>query len=152
MAKMSAGLLMFRRSKETPEVLLVHPGGPLWASRDLGAWSIPKGEYSEDEDALAAAMREFEEETGLRPEGQFVPLGQIRQASGKLVTAWAFEGDCDPAAIQSNLFSMEWPRGSGRMQEFPEIDRGGWFTLAEARGKLVKGQTAFLERLSEHLG
>jgi predicted NUDIX family NTP pyrophosphohydrolase len=129
----------------------VHPGGPFWEKKDLGSWSLPKGEYPEGQEAFDAAIREFEEETGIRPEGQFIPLGQIRQPGGKLVTAWAFEGDCDPATIRSNLFSMEWPKGSGRMQEFPEIDRGGWFTLAAARRKILKGQVGFLDRLAEHL-
>jgi predicted NUDIX family NTP pyrophosphohydrolase len=152
MTKLSAGLLMFRRAAEKFEVLLVHPGGPFWAKKDLASWSVPKGEYPEGEDAFATAMREFEEETSIRAEGQFIPLGQIRQPSGKLVTAWAFEGDCDPATIKSNLFSMEWPRGSGKMQEFPEIDRGEWFTFAAARRKILKGQVGFLERLAEHLG
>jgi predicted NUDIX family NTP pyrophosphohydrolase len=152
MTKLSAGLLMFRRSQGAVEVLLVHPGGPFWEKKDLASWSLPKGEYSEGEDAFAAAMREFEEETGIRPKGQFIPLGQIRQPSGKLVTAWAFEGDCDPSTIKSNLFSMEWPKGSRRLQEFPEIDRGEWFTFAVARRKILKGQLGFLERLAEHLG
>jgi predicted NUDIX family NTP pyrophosphohydrolase len=152
MTKLSAGLLMFRRSQGAVEVLLVHPGGPFWEKKDLASWSLPKGEYSEGEDAFAAAMREFEEETGIRPKGQFIPLGQIRQPSGKLVTAWAFEGDCDPSTIKSNLFSMEWPKGSRRLQEFPEIDRGEWFTFAVARRKILKGQLGFLERLSDHLG
>ena len=151
MTKLSAGLLMFRRSQGAVDVLLVHPGGPFWEKKDLASWSLPKGEYPEGEEAFAAAKREFEEETGIRPEGQFIPLGQIRQPSGKLVTAWAFEGDCDPATIKSNLFSMEWPGGSGRVQEFPEIDRGEWFTFAVARRKILKGQVSFLERLAEHL-
>jgi predicted NUDIX family NTP pyrophosphohydrolase len=152
MPKLSAGLLMFRRAPGELEVFLVHPGGPFWQRKDLAAWSLPKGEYLEGEDAFAAAKREFEEETGIRPEGEFTPLGQLRQPGGKLVSAWAFEGDCDPAAIKSNLFSMEWPRGSGKMQEFPEIDRGEWFPLAVARPKILKGQAGFLERLAEHLG
>ncbi|HSB17297.1 MAG TPA: NUDIX domain-containing protein [Bryobacteraceae bacterium] len=151
MTKLSAGFLMFRGSQGAVEVLLVHPGGPFWEKKDLGSWSLPKGEYPEGEEAFDAAMREFEEETGIRPEGPFIPLGQIRQPGGKLVTVWAFEGDCDPATIKSNLFSMEWPKGSGRMQEFPEIDRGGWFTLTVARRKILKGQVGFLDRLAEHL-
>ena len=151
MTKLSAGFLMFRQSQGTAEVLLVHPGGPFWEKKDFGSWSLPKGEYPEGQEAFDAAIREFKEETGIRPEGQFIPLGQIRQPGGKLVTAWAFEGDCDPATIRSNLFSMEWPKGSGRMQEFPEIDRGGWFTLAAARRKILKGQVGFLDRLAEHL-
>jgi predicted NUDIX family NTP pyrophosphohydrolase len=152
MAKLSAGLLMFRRQADAIEALLVHPGGPFWAKKDLGAWSIPKGEYTEDEDPLAAALREFQEETGIRPDGQFIPLGQIRQPGGKLVTAWAFAGDCDAAEIKSNLFSMEWPKGSGRMQQFPEVDRGEWFPLPDAQRKILKGQLGFLHRLAEHLG
>jgi len=152
MLKLSAGLLMFRLSREKEEVFLVHPGGPLWAKKDLASWSLPKGEYPESEDAFGAAVREFEEETGIRPEGQFTALGQIRQPSGKLVTAWAFEGDCDPTTITSNLFSMEWPTGSGRMQEFPEVDRGEWFPFDVARQKISKGQVDFLERLAAHLG
>src|SRR5687767_12795235 len=127
MPKLSAGLLMFRRRQGVIEVFLVHPGGPFWAKKDLGAWTLPKGEYTESEDPLDAAKREFEEETGIQPNGEFIPLGQIRQTGGKIASAWAFEGDCDPSKIRSNLFSMEWPPRSGRMQEFPEIDRGEWF-------------------------
>jgi len=152
MTKLSAGFLMFRRSGEKIEVLLVHPGGPFWAKKDLATWSLPKGEYDEGEDPFAAAAREFEEETGIHPDGQFVSLGQIRQPSGKLVTAWAFEGECDCTKIKSNLFSMEWPKGSGRMQEFPEIDRGEFFTLPIAQRKILKGQIGFLERLAEQFG
>jgi predicted NUDIX family NTP pyrophosphohydrolase len=152
MPKTSAGLLMFRRSGAQLEVFLVHPGGPFWKNKDLAAWSLPKGEYVEGEDAFSAALREFEEETGIQPSGDFVALGQVRQAGGKLVTAWAFEGDCDAASIKSNSFSMEWPKGSGRMQEFPEIDRGGWFPMSVAREKILKGQLAFLDRLAGQLG
>ena len=141
---------MFRRTPEV-EILLVHPGGPFWRKKDLASWSIPKGEYPETEEPFAAAMREFEEETGIRPEGEFVPLGAIRQPSSKLVTAWAFEGDCDAACIRSNLFSLEWPKGSGRMQEYPEVDRGEWFPLEIARQKILKGQLGFLDRLALHL-
>jgi predicted NUDIX family NTP pyrophosphohydrolase len=149
MAKLSAGILMFRRPAGEPEVLLVHPGGPFWRKKDLGAWSIPKGEYEENEDALAAARREVEEETGLRPIGDLISLGQVRQAGGKLVTAWALETDCDASACRSNSFTLEWPKGSGKMHEFPEIDRAEWFGLAMAREKILKGQVAFLERLAE---
>lgn len=152
MTKLSAGFLMFRRMQGQIQVLLVHPGGPFWEKKDLASWSLPKGEYSDGEDPFAAAKREFEEETSISPEGNFIPLGQIRQPSGKLVTAWAFEGDCDPATIKSNLFSMEWPKGSGKMQEFPEIDRGEWFTFEMAGQKILKGQVGFLERLAEYLG
>ena len=147
MAKLSAGVLMFRRAAGEPEVLLVHPGGPFWRKKDAGSWSIPKGEYEEGEDPLAAAMREFEEETGLRPAGDAVPLGQVRQAGGKLVTAWALEGDCDASTCRSNSFSMEWPKGSGKLCDFPEVDRAEWFTLSVAREKILKGQLPFLEKL-----
>ena len=148
MPKQSAGLLMFRRPGARLEVFLVHPGGPFWKNKDLGAWSLPKGEYAEGEDPLAAATREFEEETGLRPEGSFLSLGQLRQPGGKLVSAWAFEGDCDAAAIRSNTFSMEWPKGSGELREFPEIDRGEWFPIDRAREKILKGQAPFLDALA----
>ena len=137
---------MYRR-RPGLEVLLVHPGGPFWKNKDQGAWSLPKGEYAEGEEPLTAALREFEEETGQRPEGDFRPLGEVRQAGGKVVTAWAFEGDFDPGALRSNRFSMEWPRGSGKMREFPEIDRAGWFGLDAAREKILKGQAPFLDRL-----
>ena len=147
MAKLSAGVLMFRRAAGEPEVLLVHPGGPFWRKKDAGAWSIPKGEYEKGEDPLAAAMREFEEETGLRPAGDAVPLGQVRQAGGKLVTAWALEGDCDASTCRSNSFSMEWPKGSGKLCDFPEVDRAEWFALSVAREKILKGQLPFLEKL-----
>src|ERR1700677_1090154 len=126
MSKRSAGLLMFRQKTGDPEVLLVHPGGPLWARKDDGVWSIPKGEFV-DEDPLAAAIREFEEETGARPEGEFIPLEPLRQPSGKVVFAWAVRSDFDPSSLKSNLFSMEWPPKSGRRQEFPEVDRAEWF-------------------------
>ncbi|HTX39121.1 MAG TPA: NUDIX domain-containing protein [Bryobacteraceae bacterium] len=152
MTKRSAGFLMFRRSAGEVQVFLVHPGGPFWKKKDLAAWSLPKGEYPEDEDSFSAATREFEEETGIRAQGPFTPLGQVRQPGGKLVTAWAFEGDCDPAALRSNRFSLEWPKGSGRLQEFPEIDRGAWFGFDEARRKILKGQAPFLDRLARHLG
>ena len=143
---------MFRRTSDKVEVFLVHPGGPFWKNKDLGAWSLPKGEFTEGEDAFAAAKREFEEETGLRPGAEFVSLGESRQPGGKLVIAWAFEGDCDPSAIHSNLCSLEWPRGSGKIHEFPEVDRGAWFSFPRAHEKILKGQRVFLERLAEHLG
>ena len=130
------------------EVLLVHPGGPFWAKKDLGAWTIPKGEGTEGEDELATARREFEEETGLRPEGTFVALGRVRQKGGKVVTAWAFEGDCDPAAIQSNTYRMEWPPKSGEWQTFPEVDRAAWFELAEARRRINPAQVELLDALA----
>jgi predicted NUDIX family NTP pyrophosphohydrolase len=133
------------------EVFLVHPGGPFWHGKDEGAWSIPKGEYGEGENPLAAAQREFKEETGHEVDGEFVPLGPIKQAGGKIVTAWALEADCDADRIKSNRFSMEWPPHSGRQAEFPEIDRAGWFSLPVARRKLLKRQAAFLDRLAEVL-
>jgi predicted NUDIX family NTP pyrophosphohydrolase len=145
----SAGILLYRRSSIGIEVFLVHPGGPFWAGRDSGAWTVPKGEIDADEDALDAAKREFREETGARVDGEFVELVPVRQPSGKVVHAWAVEGDVDAAAITSNTFSIEWPPKSGRMREFPEIDRGGWFTLAEARDKLLPGQRPLLDQLRQ---
>lgn len=144
----SAGILLHRRREERLEVLLVHPGGPFWANRDEGAWTIPKGEYDEGEDALDAARREFTEETGFAVEGPFRELAPVRQRSGKVVRAWAVEGDCDVAAIRSNTFSMEWPPRSGRTAEFPEVDRGQWFTLDEARAKILPAQLPLLEELA----
>jgi predicted NUDIX family NTP pyrophosphohydrolase len=152
MRKTSAGLLMFRRRKDRVEFLLVHPGGPFWRKKDLGAWSIPKGEYTEDEEPLEAAKREFEEETGIVPNGDFIALDEIKQPSGKVVTAWAFEGDCSPREIRSNAFSMEWPPKSGHMQEFPEVDRAGWFSPEAARKRIFKGQLGFLERCMARIG
>jgi predicted NUDIX family NTP pyrophosphohydrolase len=151
-AKRSAGLLMFRRRGKTLEVFLVHPGGPFWAKKDLRAWSIPKGEYADGENPLATARREFEEETGMKPEGKLIPLGEIKQPGGKLVKAWAFEGDYDPSKLRSNSFTMEWPKKSGLKQEFPEIDRGGWFPIGVAKAKLLAGQTGFLDQLVSKLG
>ncbi|MHC2439717.1 NUDIX domain-containing protein [Bradyrhizobium sp. USDA 4451] len=151
MPQRSAGLLMFRR-RHGLEVLLVHPGGPFWARKDDGAWSIPKGLHEEGEDPLIAAQREFEEETGQRPVGSFIALGSFRQPSGKHVSAWAFEGDFDLAAFRSNTFKMEWPPRSGRLAEFPEADRAGWFALNEAFRKITRGQLALLHSLVEKLG
>jgi predicted NUDIX family NTP pyrophosphohydrolase len=150
MPKRSAGLLLFRRSDEL-EMFLVHPGGPFWARKDDGTWSLPKGEYSEEEDALLAAKREFLEETGFRVEGDFLPLGELKQPGGKVVTAWAVEGDIDAALVKSNTFSLEWPPKSGRTREFPEVDRAAWFPAAMARIKLLKGQVEFVDRLLEEL-
>ena len=152
-AKRSAGILLYRRSGGEPEVLLVHPGGPFWTNKDEGAWSIPKGEYDDGEDPEACARREFKEETGteLAP-GELAELGSVKQKSGKQVTAWAAEGDLDPAAVTSNTFEMEWPPRSGGRQSFPEVDRAEWFDLDAARAKLNPAQTAFLDRLVELLG
>jgi predicted NUDIX family NTP pyrophosphohydrolase len=151
MPKLSAGLLMYRHRGRALEVLLAHPGGPFWKNRDDGGWSIPKGEYSEAESALDAARREFREETGFEPGADFASLGEIRQPSGKIVSVWAFEGDCDPAVLHSNTFSMEWPPRSGRTREFPEVDRADWFPLDVARTKLLKDQLGFLDRLAAKL-
>jgi len=142
---------MFRKSHDEVQVFLVHPGGPFWKKKDEGAWSIPKGEYAEGEEPLDAAKREFEEETGFTAGGEFIELGAIKQPSGKLITAWAFEGDCSPEAIRSNGFTMEWPPKSGQQQEFPEVDRADWFTLGDARKRILKGQTEFLDRLVSRL-
>ena len=151
MPKRSAGVLLFRRSGSQFEVLLVHPGGPLWKNKDDGAWSIPKGEYGEGEDPLAAAKREFTEETGFVAHGEFIPLGEIRQSGGKLVTAWAVEGSFEAERMKSNTFYMRWPPGSATLKEFPEIDRADWFALDIARRKILKGQTGFLDRLAPRL-
>jgi predicted NUDIX family NTP pyrophosphohydrolase len=157
-ARRSAGILLFRQSGGAPEVLLVHPGGPFWARRDEGAWSIPKGEYQDGEDPRAAALREFEEELG-RPvpappaaaeaEPELIELGSLKQPGGKVVTAWAVEGDLDAAKTVSNTFELEWPPRSGRMQRFPEVDRAEWFALPAARAKLLRGQLGFLDALAE---
>jgi predicted NUDIX family NTP pyrophosphohydrolase len=149
--KKSAGLLIYRRRHGVLEVLLVHPGGPFWAKKDEGSWSIPKGEYKLEEDPLEVAKREFQEETGFQASGQFIPLTPRKQPSGKIITAWAFEGDCDASAVKSNTFLMEWPPHSGRQQEFPEVDRAGWFTLPVAKEKIGKGQAGFLDELDEIL-
>jgi predicted NUDIX family NTP pyrophosphohydrolase len=152
MPKQSAGLLLYRINDQKLEVFLVHPGGPFWAKKDRGAWSIPKGEYSAGEEPLAAARREFQEETGFAVEGDFIELGTIRQAGGKLVSAWAIEGDCDPAALTSSLAQIQWPPRSGKTIEFPEVDRGTWFPLSEARERILQSQTPLLDRLVEKLG
>ena len=148
MPKTSAGLLLFRWRARQLEVLLVHPGGPLWARKDEGAWSIPKGHVGEGEEALAAARREVEEETGTRPDGDFVPLTPIRQSADKTVKAWAIESDFDPTTLASNTFEMEWPPRSGRRQTFPEVDRAAWFTIEEARRKILRGQLPLLDELA----
>ena len=148
----SAGLLLYRRSGDQLEVLLAHPGGPLWKKRDAGAWTVPKGEVEPGEDPPAVARREFEEETGQRPpDGDFVPLGEVRQKSGKYVAAWAAEGDLDPATAKSNTFPLEWPPGSGDWIDVPEVDRVAWFDLDEARIRVNPAQVALLDRLADQL-
>ncbi|MFJ8636236.1 NUDIX domain-containing protein [Streptomyces sp. NPDC093568] len=147
----SAGLLLFRRTDDGLEVLLGHMGGPFFAKRDAGAWTVPKGEYEPDEPAWDAARREFQEELGLPPpDGEAVPLGEVRQSGGKIVTVWAVEADLDPATVVPGTFVMEWPPRSGRTQEFPELDRVRWLDLHRAREVVVKAQAAFLDRLAEH--
>jgi predicted NUDIX family NTP pyrophosphohydrolase len=143
----SAGLLMYRWRESQPEVFLVHPGGPFWAKKDLGAWSIPKGAYLESESPLDAAKREFEEETGFTAQGQCIELGTVTQPGGKTVSAWAFEGDCDPADLRSNTCTIQWPPRSQRTMEIPEVDRGAWFSIAEARQRILRGQAPFLDAL-----
>jgi predicted NUDIX family NTP pyrophosphohydrolase len=147
MPKESAGILLYRVRNDAVEVFLVHPGGPFWQKKDEGAWTIPKGEASPGEDPLAAAIREFTEETGTRLNGDFRALPAIRQAGGKRVRAWAIEGDLDPAALVSNEFELEWPPRSGKRARFPEIDRGAWFALGDARTRINKGQAALLDAL-----
>lgn len=142
---------MFRRKNRGVEVFLVHPGGPFWAEKDWGAWMIPKGEYTEEEEPLDAARREFREETGFEPNEEFIDLGMVKQTGGKLVTAWAFEGDCDPTKLVSNLCMMEWPPRSGRRIEVPEVDRGAWFTLGAARARILRSQSPFLDALEAKL-
>jgi predicted NUDIX family NTP pyrophosphohydrolase len=152
MPKRSAGILMFRRHGGEIEVLLTHPGGPFWAKKDDGAWSIPKGEYSQGEEALTVAKREFEEETGACPHGDFLPLGEVVQPGRKIVTAWALEGDFDPATLTSNRFELEWPPRSGRKASFPEVDRAQWFSPADAQRKILAAQREFIIRLLDAIG
>lgn len=151
MPKTSAGILPYRRRADQVEVLLVHPGGPFWKNKDFGTWSIAKGEYEEDEDPLQAALREFFEETGHQPSGPFLALTQRKQPSGKLVDAWATESDWDPSQLVSNTFSLEWPKGSGRVREFPEVDRAEWFEISEAGRRIRPAQAGFLDELHEKL-
>lgn len=151
MAKRSAGLLMFRKKGGELEVFLVHPGGPFWAAKDAGAWTVPKGEYVEGEEPLDAAKREFTEETGFMAEGEFIDLGAVRQTSGKVVNAWAFEGDCEPEKLVSNFCEIEWPPRSGKKKQIPEVDRGAWFTLAQARQKILSSQLGFLDVFGQRI-
>lgn len=150
-ANVSAGLLLYRRTGDELEVLVAHPGGPFWAHRDAGAWTIPKGLVDDGEEPLTAARREFEEETGLRPIGPFLDLGSVRQKAGKLIHAWAWEGDADPSRLTSNLMRTEWPRGSGRWISFPEVDRFAWCGSQIAREKLNPAQATFIDRLQAQL-
>ena len=150
--KQSAGVLLYRRRDDGWQVFLVHPGGPYWKRKDLGAWSIPKGEFKPGEDLLESAKREFTEETGLLIAGTFMPLVPVKQPGGKVVHAFAVEGDCDPASIKSNAFSLEWPPRSGQGREFPEIDRGEWFGLEEASLKIGKGQATLIDQLRVLVG
>jgi predicted NUDIX family NTP pyrophosphohydrolase len=152
MKKRSAGILMYRRSGPELQVLLVHPGGPFWAKKDLGAWSIPKGECGDGEELLAAAKREFREELGAEAVGAFLELGSLVQPSRKEIAAWAVEGDFAVEELRSNMFEVEWPPKSGKKKQFPEVDRAGWFGLADARGKILSGQVEFIERLVARVG
>lgn len=150
MPKISAGLLLYRIRNGAPEFLLVHPGGPFWKNKDAGAWTIPKGEIAEGEGPLAAAIREFEEELGFKPNGPFRELTPIKQKGGKVVHAWAFEGDCDPTQIKSNTFTMEWPPHSNRQTEFPEVDRAEFFSLENAKARINPAQVPLLEEVQHH--
>ncbi|MGD0628807.1 MAG: NUDIX domain-containing protein [Terracidiphilus sp.] len=147
MAKLSAGVLMYRYRNRQLDVFLVHPGGPFWTKKDLGSWSIPKGEYEEGEEPQEAAAREFQEETGFTLNGPMRELGVVKQAGGKVISAWCFEGEADPAELVSNTFQMEWPPRSGHRMEFPEVDRGGWFSLPAAQERVLRGQAPFLDML-----
>lgn len=149
MPKISAGLIMFRRRNNNIEVLLVHPGGPLWTNKDIAGWSIPKGLIDNGEAPLEAAQREFEEETGITASGEFLPLKSVTYPGGKVVQAWLFEGDCDPSVIKSNDFSMEWPPGSGHFHDYPEVDRAAWFGIEEAKLKIHKGQAPLLNEVEQ---
>ena len=151
MAKESAGIVLYRYHDSTLEIFLVHPGGPFWKNKDSGAWSIPKGEFDAREDPLQAARREFHEETGCSVDGSFIALGPVRQAGGKIVHAWAVEGDCEAESISSNSFTIEWPPRSRQRKEFPEVDRAGWFSLQLAREKILKGQLMLLDKLQRIL-
>lgn len=147
----SAGILLFKFTKGAWRVMLVHPGGPFWTKKDLGAWSIPKGLFEKDENPLDAAKREFKEETGFDVDGHFIDLGEIRQPGNKIVHVWGLKQDLDVNKIESNTFTLEWPKGSGNVKEYPEIDKGEWFPLVQARGKILKAQAAFLDRLVKRI-
>ena len=151
MPKQSSGILMYRSREGTIEVFLVHPGGPFWTKKDVGAWSIPKGEFTEGEDPFAAARREFQEETSFAASGKFEPLTPVKQSGGKVVQAWAVEGDCDASTIKSNTFSLEWPPHSGRQQSFPEVDRAEWFPIEVAKNKILPAQIGLIEQLEDIL-
>ena len=150
--KTSAGILLYRALDDGLEVFLVHPGGPYWEKKDEGSWSVPKGEFEAGEDPLEAAKREFREETGSDITGEFIELIPLKQPSGKIVYVWAVEGNIDATSMKSNMFTMEWPPRSGKEQAFPEVDKGGWFTILQAREKLLVGQRGFLEQLQKYLG
>ena len=152
MAKISAGILLYRKNNKHLQVFLVHPGGPFFVKKDLGSWSIPKGELSEEEDPLEAAKREFFEETGTLLDGMYIALSPVKQKSGKIVCAWAIEGNIDEKQIKSNLFQIEWPPKSGKLKEYPEIDRGEWFTISDANEKIIPGQAPLLLELSSKVG
>lgn len=151
MSQKSAGILLYRIQNSRIEVFLVHPGGPYWSKKDDGAWSIPKGEFNENEEPLAAAKREFEEETGIKISGEFIQLNPVKQKGGKMVYAWAVEGDIDPAKIKSNSFEIEWPPRSGKMKSFPEIDKAAWFHQSDAQKKIIEAQTAFIKELESKI-
>jgi predicted NUDIX family NTP pyrophosphohydrolase len=151
MPKISAGIVLFRFQNRALQVFLVHPGGPFWAKKDVGAWSIPKGLLDQDEDPLAAAQREFREETGFTVSGNFLQLKPVKQKSGKVIHAWAVEGDCNPTEMKSNTFSLEWPPRSGKQEEFPEVDRAAWFDIKEAKERISPGQLGLLEELQQIL-
>jgi len=151
MSKHSAGILLFRFGNEKLKVMLVHPGGPFWAKKDNGTWSIPKGLFEEKENPIDAAKREFKEETGFEVDGEFIELGELQQPSKKIIHAWALEKDLDETKIMSNTFTLEWPKNSGRLQEYPEIDKAGWFDIEQAKKKILKGQIGFIDKLVEIL-
>ena len=151
MSQKSAGIVLYRIQNSSIEVFLVHPGGPYWAKKDDGAWSIPKGEFDENEEPLAAAKREFQEETGIQISGEFIQLNPVKQKGGKRVYAWAVKGDIDPAKIKSNSFEIEWPPRSGKMKSFPEIDKAAWFPLSEAQKKIIEAQSALIKELESKI-